>query len=283
VINQKTRSSILKIGLALGGGIGYGFAHVGVLKVLEESGLTVDIVSGTSVGSLVGALYASGKSAAQIEKIAEDVQWQNLLKLVIPKEGLVSLETLEDFLKKNCGCGNIEDMKIKFSAVATDLIHSRSVVFDAGSVSKAVRASCSIPGIFTPLHYNGSILVDGGITNNLPVNVVKEQGADFIIAVDVLSRSKTDLTEKPDIFNIVWQSFEILINENTKNTVYTDADVIIMPEIGNENPFDLTQRNRIIKKGVFAAESKLDEISEKLKAKDRLGERIKRFLGKKLK
>lgn len=272
----------MKIGIALGGGIGYGFAHVGVLKVLEASGLNFDIVSGTSVGSIVGALYAAGKSAAEIEKITAEVQWQDLLKLIIPKEGLVSLENLEDFLKKACGCKNIEDMPIKFSAVATDLVKGKSMVFDSGPVTKAVRASCSIPGIFTPLHIDGAILVDGGVTNNIPVDVVKKQGADFIIGVDVLTNSRTDLAAKPDIFKIMWQSFEILINENTKNTIYSDADVMIMPEIGEENPFDLSHRSRIIKKGMFAAEEKLEEIREKLKAKDTIGERIKRFLGKKI-
>jgi NTE family protein len=270
----------MKIGLALGGGAIYGYAHIGVIKVLEANGIIPDFIAGTSIGSLIGGTYASGLSIADVEKISKEFKWQEIVSVTIPTEGFMSIDRLKNFVDKYSKCREIEDTKIKFAAVATNLLDGKERVFDKGSMGAAIRASCSLPAIFTPAVYDDGVFVDGGITNNVPINVVKNMGADFIIGVDVIAKAKPNVLKNHDIFNIVWQSFLIMIQENSGFRSYKDADFMIMPDVKNFAPFDLSQKEKIIKKGEEAAENEIGGILAKIKEKRSLLGKVKDMLTK---
>ncbi|HDQ26904.1 MAG TPA: patatin [bacterium] len=272
---------MMKIGLALGGGAVYGLAHIGVLKVLEKSGIRPDFIAGTSVGSIIGALYAAGQPPDEIEKIANEFEWYNIASPTIPKEGLLSIEKLEDFVKKHAGAANIEDTRIKLAVVTTNLINGKERVFTEGLLGPAVRASCSLPGLFNPVYFRQGVYVDGGIVNNVPTDAVKKMGADFVIGVDVLAKSTMDVAKRKDIFSITWRSWQVTIVNNTKNINYPGADYIIKPEIDDVYPFDMTKKKSIIDIGEMAAEKAVKEILNMIKGTGTFADRVKRIFHKK--
>ncbi len=176
-----------KVGLALGGGAARGWAHLGAIRAVEEAGTEVSYVAGTSIGALVGCVYASGNIKG-LEQIAADFDFKQilyLLDIVFPRSGLIDGKKIAAFVGELIGERRIEDLDIPFSAVATDIRSGTDVVINTGSAIEAVRASISLPGIFTPLRMGDAILADGGITNPVPVDVVRAMGADFVIAVDL--------------------------------------------------------------------------------------------------
>jgi len=176
-----------KIGLALGSGSARGLAHIGVIRALKDAGINFDCVAGTSFGAIIGAVYASGKlDNLQAAYIAMD--WKNIayfFDVVFPKSGIIDGKKVTDFMREYVRSERIEDLPIPFKAVATELDSGEEVVLGTGDVIDAVRASISVPGIFTPVRRNGRVLVDGGLVNPVPVNVVRAMGADIVIAVDV--------------------------------------------------------------------------------------------------
>lgn len=176
-----------KIGLALGSGSARGLAHIGVIHALEEAGIKIDFVSGTSVGALIGSVYASGKLDA-FERVSSDFDWKKIayfFDIVFPKSGLIDGNKVEDFVREYVHSKTIEDLPIPFQAVASDINTGEEVILDKGDVIKAVRASISVPGIFTPVRKNGHVLVDGGLVNPVPVSTARSMGAEFVIAVDL--------------------------------------------------------------------------------------------------
>lgn len=177
-----------RIGLALGGGAARGWAHVGVLQALEEAGLKVACVAGTSAGALVGAVYASGR-LREFEDLSEQMDWKKVLyffsDISFARAGLVDGEKVCKMIRKYTSGRNIEDLPLPFQAVAADIMTGEEVVLDRGEIIDAVRASIAFPGIFTPVKIQNRLLVDGGIVNPVPVRVVREMGADFVIAVDL--------------------------------------------------------------------------------------------------
>ncbi len=176
-----------KVGLALGSGSARGWAHIGVIKALTEAGVHVDYIAGTSIGAVVGAVYASGKIET-LEKVVLQFDWKQIVSffdVVFPKSGLIDGNKVADFVRAHVAPGNIEDLALPFRAVSTDVETGNEIVIQEGDVIEAVRASISIPGIFTPVRKNGMILVDGGLVDPVPVSVVREMGADFVIAVDL--------------------------------------------------------------------------------------------------
>ena len=181
------QNSPKKIGLVLGSGSARGWAHIGVIRALAEAGIRVDCVAGTSIGALVGAVYASGKIDT-LEDVALQLDWRQIvsfLDVVFPKSGLIDGEKVADFIRSHVQEKNIEDLPFPFRPVSTDLATGREVVIQDGDLIEAIRASISVPGIFTPVRKNGMILADGGLVNPVPVSVAKEMGADFVIAVDL--------------------------------------------------------------------------------------------------
>ncbi|MGP8330312.1 MAG: patatin-like phospholipase family protein [Methanosarcinaceae archaeon] len=176
------------IGLALGSGAARGLAHIGVLKILAANKIPVDFIAGTSMGALIGALYAGGLSVAQLEDIACNTDWKLTAKMLtptLPWAGLVEGNRIREFIRTLVGDRNLSDLKIPFATVATAVQTGEEIVIENGSLVEAVRASISIPGVFTPVRYRNRFLVDGGVVNPLPVDVVKAMGADIVIAVNV--------------------------------------------------------------------------------------------------
>jgi len=192
-----------KIGLALGSGSARGLAHIGVIHALEEAGIEVDCIAGTSIGALIGSVYASGKLEA-LEKVYLGFDWKKIayfFDIVFPKSGLIDGKKVADFVREYIHAESIENLPLPFQAVATDIMTGEEVCIDQGDVIEAVRASISVPGVFTPIQKNGRTLVDGGLVNPVPVSTVRSMGADIVIAVDlnhgiVVGKTSED-TSKP--------------------------------------------------------------------------------------
>jgi NTE family protein len=174
-----------KIGLVLGSGSARGFAHIGVLSVLEKHNIRPDFVAGTSVGAAVGALYCSGMSPEQMKRACETTEWQALLDFGLMKTGMLDGNKFEEYIQKLTNNVNFQELRIPLRVVATDIDRASKVVFSEGNVAKAVRASISIPGVFSPVKIDNHHLVDGALIDPIPVDEAREMGADFIIAVDV--------------------------------------------------------------------------------------------------
>jgi len=186
---EQLKDNNLKIGLALSGGAAKGLAHIGVIKALEEAGIQVDYIAGSSMGALIGAAYASGVPIDTLEKIAIDTDWKTAAKLFVPgfsTSGLINGKKVKEFLYTFYGDKKIEDLPIPFAATATDISTGKLFVINKGNLLEAVRASISIPVVFTPVKYKDVFLVDGGLVNPVPIDVVREMGADFVIAVHVI-------------------------------------------------------------------------------------------------
>ena len=176
----------VKIGLALGGGGARGIGHIGVLKAFDELGVRFDYIAGTSAGSIVGSLYSYGIPISRIEELAKGLKKSDVIKSMIPFIKPAKTERLEDLINSVFGDITVfSEMKIPFCAVCTDLKTGKEIDFDYGNVAKVVSASCAVPGILTPVEYENMHLVDGGLRNNVPVDVVKNMGANVIFAVDV--------------------------------------------------------------------------------------------------
>lgn len=192
----------VKIGLALSGGGARGLAHIGVLKVLEREGIPVDYLAGTSMGGVVAAGYAAGLDAAYLEQEALRMgNWRNLLPLVdrsLPGLGLVKGERVRDYLTSHVGEMTFDQLRIPLALVAVDLLSGEEVVLQSGMVIDAVRATISLPGVFAPFPLDGRLLVDGGALNNLPADVVREMGADVVIAVDVSADAELPPYDAPE-------------------------------------------------------------------------------------
>ena len=192
-----------KIGFALGGGGARGLSHIGVLKVLDEYGIVPDIISGTSIGAIIGALYSGGHKPAEIEQLVLGLNWKKLVSLVdvtLPVSGFFQGKRLVSLLKSIIGDLTFQQLQYAFSCVATDIISGEQVVLKEGSLIEAVRASISLPGIFTPVSISGRFLVDGGLINTVPVSVCRDMGADYVVGVNVIpnpSRVMCDPDKNP--------------------------------------------------------------------------------------
>ncbi|MFA4906653.1 MAG: patatin-like phospholipase family protein [archaeon] len=225
---EQLRDDNLKIGLALSGGAAKGLAHIGVIKALEESGIKVDYIAGSSMGALVGAAYASGIPIDTLEKIAINTDWMTAAKLFMPgfsTAGLVDGKRVKEFLYTLYGDKKIEDLPIPFAATAADISTGKLYIINKGSLLEAVRASISIPIVFTPVKHNDIFLVDGGLVNPVPIDVVREMGADYIIAVHVLharlpaEKGEYIQIENPDKekTSMTLKSISALITKRIKN------------------------------------------------------------------
>ncbi len=254
-----------KIALVLGGGAARGFAHVGVIRALEQEKIPVDMIIGTSVGSLIGAIYANDTNSFELEWTAFSLEKDDLFDYgilsAITGMGLANGDKLEAFVKSKISAANIENLKLPFAAVATDLNRGTMVVLDKGPVARAVHASSAIPGVFTPVDFQGKLLVDGGLVNNLPVSVARDRGADLVIAVDI-SENVTNFNIT-NLVDVVLQAVNIMFNENVKNKK-RDADVLITPAVGDVGMLDFTQKKRCMQAGIEAAQKAMPEIRKKI-------------------
>jgi NTE family protein len=173
------------IGLALGGGAARGLAHIGVLAALEESEIPADCITGTSMGAMIGAAYCAGIEVPELMEIAADARWSNICTLTWPHQGLLSFEKMEDWIIKLIGDVDVRDLEIPFAAMATDIETGEKFILREGPVAKIVRISCSVPGFVEPVEFNGRLLCDGGVSDNVPDSAARELGAEYVIGVDV--------------------------------------------------------------------------------------------------
>lgn len=256
-----------KIALVLGGGAARGFAHIGVIRVLEQERIPVDLVVGTSVGSLIGSVYASDANSFELEWAAFELTREDLLDYgilsAVTGMGLVKGEKLEAFVHRKVKVENIEQLKIPFFAVATDLNRGKKLVMGRGSVARAVHASSAIPGVFQPVDYMGRLLVDGGVVDNIPISVAREKGADFVIAVDI--GENIDNFNITNMADVLLQSVNIMFNENVQSKK-KDADIVISPAVGDVAILDFSQKKRCMTAGMDATQKALPEIRSRIEA-----------------
>jgi NTE family protein len=263
-----------KVGLVLGSGAARGMAHIGVLNALEKAGIPIDMIAGTSVGAVVGSLYARLLNAAYIKDIALELgirQWAQLIDPSVSRNGLIKGRRIKDLLKLNMG-GDVRfsDLKIPFACVATDIVTGEEVVFDRGLVLDAVRASFSLPAIFTPVKLAGRYLMDGGIVNPVPVSVARQMGADFVIAVNVIHDIKNETEDtvetrkkEPNILHVIMQSIYIAAYAMIKSTL-AGADVVIEPRVRHIGYGEFHRAREAIARGELAAANAIPRIKEKL-------------------
>jgi len=295
------------MGLALGGGGARGGAHIGVIRALEEAGIQIDYIAGTSIGALIGGVYAAG-GLDYVEEVAHKITWQKTIKYMdvrIPKYGLLNGSKIHELLHdKFLPKKTFRGLNIPFCAIATDLIESKEIQIKSGKLADAIRASISLPGIFHPFQKDGRFLVDGGLLNPMPVNVVRKMGADIVIAVDLnhdysrgrTPKQKNKTIEKPKNFleEIVqnyeeatnsiktkiekWQqaqgpvivdtignSINIMQDQITqKNLIEYPTDILIRPKLGPVTIFDFHRSPEIIKQGYEATKKVMPEIKKLL-------------------
>jgi NTE family protein len=251
-----------RLGLALGGGSARGLAHIGVLKSLEQAGIQAEVVSGSSAGALIGAFCAAGLGAWQIEEVALRTREVDVADLnPASRRGMMAGEALTRFVNGALKGARIEELKLRFGAMTTDLRNGEAVLLRSGSVADAVRASCSIPGIFVPRELGGRELVDGGLVSPLPVRSARALGADVVIAIDVAA--KPTRGAMPGLYEIVLQSFEIMGRALADQEALA-ADLVIRPETGTVASTDFNQRKELIQAGYVATEQALPQIRKLL-------------------
>ena len=221
----------LSIGVALGGGMALGFAHIGVLKALEDNDINVSYISGVSVGAIIASLYALGISFMDIEQESERLNWLNVSSIRPSKMGFTSNLAIRKVLESYIGKANIEDANIPLAIVATDIASSEKVVLKSGSIVSAVLASSCLPGLFSPIEMNGYVLVDGGICENVPVSPLKDFGADIKIGVNLLRYRKY---KKPkNVVEVLANSFDIINHRITSRPKASEVDFLIEPDLGD--------------------------------------------------
>lgn len=259
-----------KIALVLGAGASKGFAHIGVLKVLETNKVPFHMIVGTSAGSFVGSLYAYGYNAFQLQKLSFDLERGDIIDLAIPDNGFIKGEKLEEFVNKMVNHTSIEKLRIPFYAVATDIQNGREVVFGKGNTGTAVRASCSIPGIFKPVRIETRMYVDGGVASPVAVEAAKRLGADVVIAVDISSSG--EVAQPEGIIDTILQSIGIMYSR-LASLQLSKADVVIRPKVGSIAPGDFTKRHEAVLEGEQAALEalpRIQTITAKLRQEGRL-------------
>jgi NTE family protein len=253
--------------LALGGGGARGLAHIGVLSILEEAGVPIDYVAGTSMGAMIGAAYCAGVEIPQLLEHAEGCGWWQISRPTWPRHGWLSFEKMEHWITDMIGDVDIRDLTIPFAAVATDIETGERVILREGPVSKIVRASCSVPGIVAPMEYEGRLLCDGGISDNLPDYAARSLGADYVIGVDVFAPAfRTFLGPAGALLAAV----ETLVQHAGGGDL--DADCLIVPDLVRTSYIRLSKYKDFIETGKRAAWEMLPTIREALVAEDDLAQ-----------
>jgi len=272
-----------KVGLALGGGAAKGLAHIGVLDVLEREKIPIDMIAGTSAGALIGALSACGHSAREMEKIVREWDWKQraqMIDLSLPKSGFIAGKKVTGFLRSIIGDASFSDLKVPFACVATDITTGEEIVIDKGSVLEAVRTSISLPVIFTVVKKKGRYLVDGGLVDPVPVDIMKVMGADFVIAINVLSHldrarervyiedpavEEAPTSKEPNLFSILMKMTSIPTSQVIEDSL-KGADVVIEPKVEHIGLGDFHRAEESILAGGLAAIDAVPQIKRKLSA-----------------
>ena len=255
-----------RIGLALGGGAARGFAHVGVIQALEEAGIRPDFVVGTSAGSLVAALYASGRTSAQLQQVAESMEEAEFTDWTLPifNRGMLRGESLARYVNAQVGNRLIENMALPLGIVATDLNSGLGVLFQRGDTGAAVRASSAVPALFIPVKIGTREYVDGGLVSPVPVRYARQMGADLVIAVDISSAPEGN--PAGDTLQVLLQTFAIM-GKSINRYELQEADVIVRPPLVGVGGADFAARRRAIDAGRLAMRQLLPQLRAAMEAK----------------
>ncbi len=259
-----------KIALVLGAGASKGFAHIGVLKVLEANKIPIHLIVGTSVGSFVGSLYAYGYDAFELQKLSFSIERTDVVDLILPDNGFIKGEKLEEYINKMVKNTPLERLKIPFYVVATDIRSGEEVIFGMGNTGAAVRASCSVPGVFRPVKIGDRMYVDGGVVSPVAVDVARKYGGDVVLAVDI--STSVDSPNPQGTIDTILQSINIMYSKLSANQL-AKADVVINPKVGHISSSDFSKRHEAVLEGEKAATEampKVKEIIEKLRTEGRL-------------
>jgi NTE family protein len=255
-----------RIGLALGGGAARGFAHIGVIQVLEEAGIRPALVAGTSAGSLVAAIYASGKTGPQLQRVADTMEEATIADWTMPifSRGMLRGEALARYVNTQVSSRLIENMPLQLGIVATDLNSGQSMLFQRGDTGTAVRASSSVPAVFQPVKISGREYVDGGLVSPVPVRAARSMGAELVIAVDISSPPEGNLAG--GTLEILMQTFSIM-GKSINSLELKDADVVVRPALLGVSSSDFSARKRSIEAGRQAMLLALPQLRAAITAK----------------
>ncbi len=235
-----------KIGLALGGGAVLGAAHIGVLKALEELNIKVSYLTGTSIGALIGSIYAFHKDYTAAKEVVIDLTWRDISSLSISKFGLFSNQKMHDFVQETIGDVSFDQADIPMAFVATNITTGEKVILNQGKVAEAVMASSCIPGLFHPVEINDTLLVDGGIVENVPISPLAEMGADYIIAIDL--NTNHTYQQPQNLIDVLLNTFHFTLSTATK--VQTKpADVLIKPDLSAFSRVDVKHAQGLMDAG----------------------------------
>jgi len=260
-LKETVTESKYKVGVALCGGVAYGVAQIGVLKALEEAGIHIDCIAGTSAGAIIAAAYASGIPLPQIEQIGIQTGWGQLFSFRPSRKGLVSSGPIEEYIRKNLKVATFEELKKPLAVVTTDLCSGEEVVFTHGPLDKAVRASCSIPGVYTPVELEGHQLADGGMAENVPVKALKNLGADVIIAVNLFGHHQV-FPPASNVFQILMRVWYFFVQE--ESAWREQADIIIEPDMRLFDLFDFSAGKEMIAAGEKETKKHIPKIKQVL-------------------
>jgi NTE family protein len=254
------------IGVALGGGFARGMAHIGVLKVLEQEGIPVRIIAGTSVGALIGACYCSGLSVEELEKVARSVRFTTFARWTVSRYGFASNDRMMQFLNRTLKVKTFEELRIPLGITATDFNSGEGVVFHSGSMVDPIRASCAYPGMFLPVNIRGRWLVDGMLSHPVPTSPLHEMGADRVIAVHLRGQWTKDGAPR-HLFDVIGQSFAIA-QDQMSHLWRGAADVIVEPDVAGFAYDDFKRAGELITAGEIATKKVLPEIRKWLETPD---------------
>ncbi len=263
--STKTEWKRPKIGLAFGGGFARGLAHIGALKVFEEEKLPIDFIAGTSVGSVIGALYCSGISAKELEEIAAIIRFKDIGRYTISRFGFVSNDRLAGLLNKILKVKTFEELRVPLAVAATDFVTGEAVTFREGELIDAVRASCAYPGMFLPVRVKGRLLVDGLLSYVVPAPPLKEMGADRVLAVSLSAHWCTSTVGPRHVFDVIGQCFSIAA-EKMSSAWRKDADIVIEPDISCFGYDDFARAADLVRVGEKATREVLPQIKQWLEA-----------------
>jgi NTE family protein len=252
-----------RVGLALGGGAARGFAHIGVIQVLEEAGVRPDLVVGTSAGSLVAALYAAGRNGAELAQLALAMDEGAITDWSFPGRGLIRGDALARFVREHTAARTIEQMRLPLGIVATDLDTGEPILFQRGDTGLAVRASSAVPAVFQPVRIGNREYVDGGLVSPVPVRFARQMGAELVIAVDISTPPDGAVTS--DVFRMLLQTFSIM-GKSINRFELREADVVVRPDLRGVGSAAFAERSRALAAGRDAARAALPMLRERLAA-----------------
>lgn len=259
LLERVTHGGKPALNLALGGGAARGIAHIGVLKVVRELEFDVHGVAGTSIGAIIGSLYAAGYDWKEIWEVARELRWGELIKISFSGMGLANTEKLRKLLRELLEGKSFEDLDLPFKAVSVDISTAEEIVLDSGDVSQAVLASAAIPGIFEPVKLAGRVLVDGGVSNNIPADIARSFGNGKVVGVD-LNAQATEREEPQNLVDITLKTFAVLM-WNTSNRGRQESDILIQPDIDGFRYYDLSRAEELFRRGEEAARRLLEPIA----------------------